>query len=137
MLWKCYSKQTKNMHVLMMMCETTMRNRVCSDWHHVLSLSTPLGMKCELNRKEDLPLLFLTLVDGVIKIYFLVSRSEQGRQRESSAKALRSPLSTEFRRHWVLFVGTQRRALPERRSSDAFTVTRLCLCTTTILKSYH
>ena len=38
------------------------------------------------------------------------SRTQQGRQRESSGKTLRSPLSAEFWRHCVLTGRTQRRA---------------------------
>ena len=44
-----------------------------------------------------------------------------GRQRESSVKTLRSPFSTNFRRHCVLSCGTQRRAFPsapERRNEN-------------------
>ena len=41
-----------------------------------------------------------------------VSRTQQGRQREPSVKPLRSTLSAEFWRHWMLSGGTQRRALP-------------------------
>ena len=39
-----------------------------------------------------------------------VSRTHQGRQRETSVKTLRSPLSLAFWRHWVLSGRTQRRA---------------------------
>ena len=39
-----------------------------------------------------------------------VSRTQQGRQRESSVKTLRSPLSAEFWRHCALSGRTQRRA---------------------------
>ena len=47
-----------------------------------------------------------------------VSRSQQGRQRESSVKTLRSPLSAEFWRHCVLSGGTQRSALPRNQSEN-------------------
>ena len=47
-----------------------------------------------------------------------VSRAQQGKQRKSCVKALRSSLSAEFRRHCVLRDGTQRRALPRYQSEE-------------------
>ena len=49
-----------------------------------------------------------------------VSRTQQGRQRESSVKTHHFPLSTEFWRHCVFSGGTKRRALPrpERRNEN-------------------
>ena len=47
-----------------------------------------------------------------------VSRRQQGRQRESSFKTLRSPLTAEFWKHCVLSGGTQRRALPRHQSEE-------------------
>ena len=47
-----------------------------------------------------------------------VSRTQRGRQREPSAKTLRSPLSAKFWRHCVLSGGTQRRALPRYQSEE-------------------
>ena len=47
-----------------------------------------------------------------------MSRTQQGRQREPSVKTLRSSLSTEFWRHFVLSGGTQRRALSRHQSEE-------------------
>ena len=48
--------------------------------------------------KEVLNRLFIKIV---IQLH-AVSRTQQGRQREPSVKTLRSPLSAEFWRHYVL-----------------------------------
>ena len=47
-----------------------------------------------------------------------VSRTQQGRQRESSVKTLGSPLSAEFWSYCVLSGGTQRRTLPRYQSEE-------------------
>ena len=47
-----------------------------------------------------------------------VSRTQQGRQKETSVKTLRSPLSADFWRHCVLSGRTQRRALPRHQSEE-------------------
>ena len=43
---------------------------------------------------------------------------QQGKQREPSAKTLRSLLSTEFWRHYMLSGGTQRRNLSRLQSEE-------------------
>ena len=47
-----------------------------------------------------------------------VSRTQQGRQRESSVKILRSPLSAEFWRRCVLSGRIQRSAMPRHQSEE-------------------
>ena len=47
-----------------------------------------------------------------------VSRKQQGGQKESSVKTLRSSLSAEFWKHYVLSSGTQRRSLPRHQSEE-------------------
>ena len=56
-----------------------------------------------------------------IKQLHVVSRTQQGWQREPNVKTLRSTLSAEFWRHCVLNLKSQRRALastPERRNGN-------------------
>ena len=48
----------------------------------------------------------------------LVSRTQQGRQRESSVMTVRSPFSAELWRHFLLSGGSQRRALPLHDSEE-------------------
>ena len=47
-----------------------------------------------------------------------VSRTQQGRQRETNIKTLRLPFFDDFWRHCLFSGGTQRRALPRRRGEE-------------------
>ena len=76
---------------------------------------------------RKLYLSFIGVLIYVFDCYFLkiklnqlhaVSRTQQGRQRELIVKTLRSPLSAEFRRHYVLSGRTQRRALHRHHSEE-------------------
>ena len=59
----------------------------------------------------------IRLFDFYIQLH-AVSRTLRGRQREPSVKTLRSPLSAEFGRHYVLSGRTQRRACPRNQSDE-------------------
>ena len=60
----------------------------------------------------------ITFMYNIIFRMQSVSRTLQGKQRESSVKTLRSPLSAEFWRHYVLSGRTQRRTLPRHQSEE-------------------
>ena len=76
---------------------------------------------CKINRKKNRVFYTGGILVNLYRKYQLhavfffklraVSHTQQGRQRDSSVKTHRSPLSAEFWRHCVLSGGTQRQKI--------------------------
>ena len=114
----------------------TKTERLSSQWHSNIIWKLSLKVHVKFNNASHMEGVIICIsieyivVETIIVIFnnfkvikksnqlHALSRTQRGRQRETSVKSLRSPLSAEFWRHCVLSGGTQSRALPRHHIEE-------------------